>query len=109
MPKNRTSGCTMSRCCPVKQFLLSMRPRWRSSSAITGAILMASGRVPNTVSVLSIAQRAGVQIVFDRPADLPAGDIFRALAVATEETAGSVLQPLEVAQSAVGACALAEP
>src|ERR1041385_250297 len=90
-----------------------MRPCCRSSSAITGASLIASGRVPKTVSVLSPRatgpQRAGVQVILDRPADLATGDVFRPLAVAAEKTAGAVLQRFEVAQRPIGARAFAEP
>src|SRR5581483_4220450 len=102
----------MSRCCPVKQFLFWMRPCCRSSSAITGASLIVSGRVPNTVRVLSmrtiVTERRRVEVVLDRPADLAAGDVFRAFAVAAEETAGGILDRLEVLQGAIGAIAIAQ-
>src|SRR5688572_3893753 len=115
MPKYRMSGSNMSRCCPVKLVRLTMLPSRRSSSAITGAILMASGRVPKTVRILSMRwrarppQRAGIEEILHRPADLGAGDVLRAFAVAAVEPAGRILDPLEILQRPVGPFRRAEP
>src|SRR4051794_15031036 len=82
---------------------------------MTGAILIASGRVPKTVSILSIArdlsqfQAIGVEEILDRPADLGAGDVLGPFAVAAVEAAGLVLDRLEIRKSAVGSVALAHP
>ncbi len=45
MSKMVMTASAMARCCPVKPTRVSI-PGVRSSSLITGAILMASGRVP---------------------------------------------------------------
>src|SRR5688572_21571669 len=109
------SGCTMSRCWPVKQVRLTIAPSCLCNSAMTGAILIASGRVPKTVRTLSMGrrerppERAGIEEILRRPADLGSGNVLRALAVAAVEAARRVLNALHILQRAIGALLAAEP
>src|SRR5687768_11701122 len=108
------SGCTMSRCWPVKQVRLTIAPSCLCNSAMTGAILIASGRVPKTVRTLSMGrrerppERAGIEEILHRPADLGAGDVLRALLVASVEATRRILNALQVLQSTIGALTAAE-
>src|SRR5215475_11655832 len=104
----------MSRCWPVRQLRFSIWVGKRSSSAISGAILIASGRVPKTVRTLSIGAVCArfepmcVEKVFHGPADLGFRDVLGALSIASVEAAGAVLDFLEVAQRKVRGPSLPE-
>src|SRR4030065_1988777 len=109
MLKRSISGATISLCWPVSQFLFLISAGYFSNSAMTGAILMASGRVPKTVSTLSMfafraqLQQICVEEIFHRPTDFPARYILRALAVATEQTAAGVLYLFQITDCAIRA------